>query len=180
MSVRLVFIGAAAEAAPATSLRALAGGGAIFVPTDCAVELRELLAATAGVSPAELRELAPADLTGLAVPADQAEPIKPTELAALTGVEAIVCVAGPRGPALARAVLAAVARGELTVATVPSAELFNDLLVAAALASLRRIVAILRLQCPWDREQTAADIIRYTVEEVYELAEAVGRDDVAA
>ena len=165
MSVRLVFIGAAAEAAPATSLRALAGGGAVFVPADCDAELRELVAATAGVSPAELREIAPVDLT---------------ELASVIDVEAVVCVAGPRGPALARAVLAAAARGEFSVAAIPSAELFNDLLVAAELVSLRRIVAILRLQCPWDREQTAVDIIRYTVEEVYELAEAVGRDDVAA
>jgi MazG family protein len=31
--------------------------------------------------------------------------------------------------------------------------------------------------CPWDREQTNATILPHTLEEVYELAEAIGRDD---
>ena len=43
----------------------------------------------------------------------------------------------------------------------------------------KQIVAILRTQCPWDREQTAGDIIKYTLEEVYELADAVAQDDLA-
>lgn len=30
--------------------------------------------------------------------------------------------------------------------------------------------------CPWDREQTNATILPYTIEEVYELAEAIGND----
>lgn len=34
--------------------------------------------------------------------------------------------------------------------------------------------------CPWDREQTHSSLIRYAVEEVYELAEAVAAGDPAA
>jgi MazG family protein len=182
MSVRLVFIGAAAEAAPAASLRALAGGGAVFVPPDLDAELLELVAGAAGVPPAALRGLVPADLAELDRHGDPTPgaSVPPAGGAGPATTGPVVCIAGPRGPVLARAALAAAARGELSVETVPSAAVFGDLLVAAELASLRRIVAILRHECPWDREQTAADIIRYTVEEVYELAEAIGRDDVAA
>ncbi|MGO8683293.1 MAG: nucleoside triphosphate pyrophosphohydrolase [Thermoleophilia bacterium] len=196
MSVRLVFIGAAVETVPAASLRALAGSSAVFVPAGCEAELRELVASTSDLLPEALRELRPTDLAEPA-PADAAASV---DLATATGpanalgsaasaspgrlallpADAVICVAGAQGPMLARAVLAAAARGELGVSTVPVADLFNDLLVAAELTSLRRIVTILRRECPWDREQTAADIIRYTVEEVYELADAVGRDDVAA
>ena len=43
---------------------------------------------------------------------------------------------------------------------------------------MRRIIAILREQCPWDRVQTARDIVSYTVEEVYELADAIAEDDL--
>lgn len=34
--------------------------------------------------------------------------------------------------------------------------------------------------CPWDREQTRETILPYTIEEVYELAEAIGQGDPAA
>src|SRR6202140_2989794 len=33
--------------------------------------------------------------------------------------------------------------------------------------------------CPWDKEQTFATIAPYTVEEAYEVADAIARDDVA-
>ena len=32
--------------------------------------------------------------------------------------------------------------------------------------------------CPWDREQGFSDIARYTIEEAYEVADAVARDDM--
>jgi uncharacterized protein YabN with tetrapyrrole methylase and pyrophosphatase domain len=35
----------------------------------------------------------------------------------------------------------------------------------------------LRRECPWDREQDARSIVPHTVEEAYELADAVQRDD---
>ncbi len=34
--------------------------------------------------------------------------------------------------------------------------------------------------CPWDREQTFATIVPYTIEEVYEVAEAIDHGDMAA
>ena len=33
--------------------------------------------------------------------------------------------------------------------------------------------------CPWDREQDFADIARYTIEEAYEVADAISQDDMA-
>ncbi len=53
-------------------------------------------------------------------------------------------------------------------------------------AELRRlldIMAVLRDPaggCPWDREQTFATIAPYTIEEAYEVADAIARDDFAA
>ena len=31
--------------------------------------------------------------------------------------------------------------------------------------------------CPWDREQDFASIAPYTIEEAYEVADAIGRDN---
>lgn len=52
----------------------------------------------------------------------------------------------------------------------------------------RRLLDLVRVQerllasdgCPWDREQTAESLLRYAVEEVYELAEAVASGDAGA
>ena len=52
-------------------------------------------------------------------------------------------------------------------------------------ASLQRILTIMArlrdpvLGCPWDREQTFATIAPYTIEEAYEVAEAIRRGDRA-
>jgi uncharacterized protein YabN with tetrapyrrole methylase and pyrophosphatase domain len=51
------------------------------------------------------------------------------------------------------------------------------------LAAIERLDAItrrLRRECPWDREQDARSIVPHTVEEAYELADAVRRDDAGA
>ncbi len=40
-----------------------------------------------------------------------------------------------------------------------------------------RTMRILREECPWDREQTHQTLIKYLVEETYELIDAVGRLD---
>ncbi len=56
----------------------------------------------------------------------------------------------------------------------------------AAATPLNRLVAIMaRLRdpqagCPWDIEQTFATIAPYTIEEAYEVADAIERDDMAA
>jgi MazG family protein len=64
--------------------------------------------------------------------------------------------------------------------TVPAGPAFDDALLGQELVSLKRIVDVLRVECPWDREQTPRDIIGYTVEEVHELADAVAAGDLAA
>ena len=49
--------------------------------------------------------------------------------------------------------------------------------LAEAIVRLSEVTGELRAKCPWDREQTARSIVPHTVEESYELAEAVASDD---
>ena len=48
-----------------------------------------------------------------------------------------------------------------------------------ALDELRTLTALLRAECPWDREQTARTIVPHTVEEAYEVADAALAGDPA-
>lgn len=48
-----------------------------------------------------------------------------------------------------------------------------------ALLDLQRLTERLRRDCPWDREQTAQTIIPHTIEEAYEVADAVLAGDAA-
>jgi MazG family protein len=51
---------------------------------------------------------------------------------------------------------------------------------AAELTALLALMQVLRDPvhgCPWDREQTFATIAPFTIEEAYELADAIGRED---
>ena len=55
--------------------------------------------------------------------------------------------------------------------------------VTPAIERLRELLAIMaRLRaadgCPWDREQTFASIAPYTIEEAYEVADAIARGDM--
>jgi MazG family protein len=152
-------VGAAAELAPAASLRALAGGGPLFVPAGVQADLAQLIAESAGRRP---RELPIADAAQLA----EAGP-------------ATVAVAGPNGPPLARALLTAAAAAGAPLRTTPARPSFDDCLVGQELLSLQRITRILREQCPWDRVQTAQDIVSYSLEEMYELADAIASDNAA-
>ena len=43
-----------------------------------------------------------------------------------------------------------------------------------------KIVKRLRKECPWDREQSFATIAPYTIEEAYEVADAIARNDLDA
>ncbi len=156
MSIRLLYVGAAVELAPAASLRAL-GGGAVLLPRDLPADLVALITEAVGG------------------PAAGEFGIDDVQAVCERGTAGTVtlCIAGSRGPALARAVRAhALARG-LPLETVPGPAAFDDCLVAQELVSLRHITAVLREQCPWDREQRAMDIVSYTIEEVYELAEVI-------
>lgn len=47
----------------------------------------------------------------------------------------------------------------------------------ADIQKLLDIMARLRTDCPWDREQSFASIAPYTVEEAYEVADAIHRED---
>src|ERR1700742_4080868 len=59
------------------------------------------------------------------------------------------------------------------MSTLPSDAPLDRLL--AIMARLRDPVA----GCPWDKEQTFATIAPYTVEEAYEVADAIERNDIA-
>lgn len=49
--------------------------------------------------------------------------------------------------------------------------------LAEALLDLQELTRRLRLDCPWDREQTARTIVPHTVEEAYEVADAAMSGD---
>jgi ATP diphosphatase len=170
VGLTLVYIGAAAGAVPAASLRALAGGGAVFVPAGLDDELRAAIAEATDPAAGRLLEIDPAD----------AAVIDDIAAAAAAG-PVTVALAGPQAPRFARALRAraAAASPALETATVPAAPAFDDLLLGQELVSLKRIVDVLRVECPWDREQKAGDIVSYTLEETYELVDAVARDDLA-
>ncbi len=171
MSLTLVYIGAAAGLAPAASLRALSGGGAVFVPSGLEGELRELVAEAADPGFGRLLELDPADDEGLDDLVGRA-----------AAADVLVALAGPGGPQLARELRRRAAAGLALVdlRTVPAGQAFEDALLGQELVSLKRIVDVLRVECPWDREQTPQDIVGYTVEEVHELADAIAAGDLHA
>ena len=172
-----MYIGVAAGLAPAASLRALAAGGAVFVPRGLDGELRDLVAESAGTAASGLLEIDP----------DDGEYLDDLAARAAAG-RVVVALAGPLGPRLARELRrraagslgGVVAADDAALVTVPEGAVFDDALLGQELVSLKRIVDVLRVKCPWDREQTPRDIIGYTVEEVYELADAVADDDFAA
>ena len=51
--------------------------------------------------------------------------------------------------------------------------------ITAALSRLDELTRRLRVECPWDREQDERTIVPHTVEEAYELADAVNAGDDA-
>jgi len=184
MSLTLVYVGAAAGLVPAVSLRALAGGGASlsqgaddahglaasFVHVPCGLDDELVALIGAAVARDRLVELTATDASAC----DQLARRAATE-------PVLVALAGPHAARLARDLrrrLAAAGPG--AVVTVPAGGAFDDLLLAHDLVSLKRIVDVLRVECPWDREQTPRDIVGYTVEEVYELADAIADGDLTA
>src|SRR6187431_424403 len=54
---------------------------------------------------------------------------------------------------------------------------FRAMSLAEALLDLQELTRRLRRDCPWDREQTARTIAPHTVEEAYEVADAVQAGD---
>lgn len=189
--LRLIYVGADAELAPAGSLRALAGAGAVFVPADLPAGLRAGIvaaagSATAGDPPAGGAVRVDAGDAGAAadtavcrlVELDAGDPSALLDEARRRG--AVLAVAGPLGPDLVRRVRSLTATDTgLLVSTVPAAPLFEECLTGQALVSLLRVTRVLRRRCPWDRVQTAGDIVSCSLEEVYELVDAVAAGDRA-
>jgi ATP diphosphatase len=56
----------------------------------------------------------------------------------------------------------------------------SDAESARAIARLLGIMRRLRAECPWDREQDFASIAPYTIEEAYEVADAIARGEPRA
>lgn len=49
--------------------------------------------------------------------------------------------------------------------------------VAVELRRFEELVRLLRERCPWDRDQTHESLIRYLIEETYEVVDAIGSGD---
>jgi MazG family protein len=67
----------------------------------------------------------------------------------------------------------ALARSLPGVRTLPDRPLLARQAAQAAAGALLELTALLRRECPWDRAQTATSIVPHTVEEAYEVADAV-------
>jgi len=105
---------------------------------------------------------------GSAAPHDLPEALRVSLVAhgiALDDAAATVCA--PDGPAYA------LARGLPHVPTLPERPLLARQAAQAAAGALLELTALLRRECPWDRAQTATSIVPHTVEEAYEVADAV-------
>jgi len=98
-------------------------------------------------------------------------------------VAALPCVPGPLGDPAALpdgAVVVApdgeahrIARALPGAATVPGREVLRARAIGAEVAALARVGSRLRRDCPWDRVQTAETIVPHTIEEAFEVADAV-------
>ncbi|MCB0882400.1 MAG: nucleoside triphosphate pyrophosphohydrolase [Thermoleophilia bacterium] len=81
--------------------------------------------------------------------------------------------------ALPDAAADALARHLPGAATVPDRATLRNRAIGARVAELAAVGWHLRTACPWDREQTAASIVPHTIEEAYEVADAVADGDPA-
>ncbi|MEW6581926.1 MAG: nucleoside triphosphate pyrophosphohydrolase [Actinomycetota bacterium] len=111
-------------------------------------------------------------------------PELPEGLAAVLGVA--VAPLPPLGEVPDGAVIAApdaaayrIARDLPDAVTVPGRDALRARAIGAEVARLAAVGARLRRDCPWDREQTAETIVPHTIEEAFEVAEAVASGDPA-
>ena len=105
---------------------------------------------------------------GSAAPHDLSEALRVSLSAqgiALDDAATTACAAD--GPAYA------LARSLPGVPTLPERPLLARQAAQAAAGALLELTALLRRECPWDRAQTATSIVPHTVEEAYEVADAV-------
>ena len=86
------------------------------------------------------------------------------------------------GAGPARPKLAALARPSGAAMTVPLSRGIGDMTPSKDIQRLLEIMAALRTPetgCPWDLEQDFSTIATYTLEEAYEVVDAIERDDIA-
>ncbi len=134
-------------AARVSSIVALGPGEPGLVPAAALEALR----AAGGVLPHGLPDALRASLEGLGVRFDDGA--------------ATACAPDAAAYGLARAVPGA--------RTLPERPLLARQAAAAAAGALLDLTEVLRRECPWDRAQTATSIVPHTVEEAYEVADAV-------
>jgi MazG family protein len=97
----------------------------------------------------------------------------PEELQAALGAHGIRLDGGAQTACAPDPAAYALARSLPDVATLPERPLLARQAAQAAAGELLALTAVLRRECPWDRAQTAASIVPHTVEEAYEVADAV-------
>lgn len=57
--------------------------------------------------------------------------------------------------------------------TIPDRDALRARAIGAEVAALAQVGMRLRRECPWDREQTAETIVPHTIEEAFEVADAI-------
>jgi MazG family protein len=134
-------------AAPGRLIVALGPGDAELVPASALAALQ----AAGAVAPHGVPEPLRAALAALGVHFDDAAPA--------------LCAPDAAAYALARSLPA--------VPTQPERSLLARQAASAAAGALLELTAVLRRECAWDRAQTATSIVPHTVEEAYEVADAV-------
>jgi MazG family protein len=102
-------------------------------------------------------------------------PIVPEPLGELGALPADALVVAPDVAAHRLAGLLPQAR------TLPDREALRARAIGAEVAALAEVGLRLRRECPWDREQTAETIVPHTIEEAFEVADAIaaGGDGLA-
>jgi MazG family protein len=136
-----------AEVAPCALIVALGPGEPELVPARALEALREAGSVAPHALPAALR----AALEGHGIRLDESA--------------ATVCAPDVAAHALARSLP--------EVPTLPERALLARQAAQSAAGALLELTALLRRECPWDRAQTATSIVPHTVEEAYEVADAV-------
>lgn len=98
-------------------------------------------------------------------------PVVPEPLPGLAELPADAVVAAPDAEANR---IAAALPG---AATLPARETLRNRAIGAGVARLAEVGLRLRRDCPWDREQDASTIVPHTIEEAFEVADAVASGD---
>ncbi len=118
------------------------------------------LAAAAGATHVMAPPLAPELLAALA-------PVAPEPLGDPRAAADGATIVAPDAEAYRIATLLPGAR------TLPGREALRARAIGAEVAALAEVGLRLRRECPWDREQTAQTIVPHTIEEAFEVADAV-------